>query len=320
MNIEAFSRSKYKDMGKPGDDVIFIEPDGVLAVFDGATDPTGAFYNGESSGRIAARSAARRTAQLAASGMLLEAPGREIFQALSDSVRDAAIHYNIAHPPSTTAAIVVIAPDHYRLLALGDTGIRLNGKDIYQHHKLIDVVSTAARIAVHGVISRKIADPDIAEMTTRKVIFNGLDAAVAGGQITASEADDAIAAAISAANVTRAVAEEFLSGGIKTQFHRANADGPLGFASINGKEIILEGTTDLRIPKEQVQSIEIFSDGYVSIPESGVGVSNWEREFERAERVDFHKTSAFPAVKGSTSFECCDDRTVISVIPVSGHR
>ncbi len=319
MNIEAFSRSKYKDMGKPGDDVIFIEPDGVLAVFDGATDPTGAFYNGESSGRIAARSAARRAAQLAASGMLLEAPGREIFQALSDSVRDAAIVHSIAHPPSTTAAIVAIAPDHYRLLALGDTGIRLNGKDIYQHHKLIDVVSTAARVAVHGFISRKIADPDIAEMTTRKVIFNGLDAAVSGGQITASEADDAIAAAVSAANVTRDVAGEFLGGGIKTQFHRANAEGPLGFASINGKGIILEGTTDLRIPREQVRSIEIFSDGYVSIPESGVEIADWEREFERAERVDFHKTSAFPAVKGSTSLESCDDRTVISAISGRGY-
>jgi hypothetical protein len=315
MNIEAFSRSKYKDMAKPGDDVILIEPDGVLAVFDGATDPTGAIYHGESSGRIAARSAARRTAKLAADRKLLDASAEEIFQALSDSVKDAATEHNIAHPPSTTAAIVVEAPDHYRLLALGDTGIRINGTDVYQHHKLIDTVSTAARVAVHGILTRKIADADDVEMATRKVIFSGLNAAVSAGSLTVNEAAEALAAAVTAARVSETIAADFLTGGIRTQFHHANAHGPLGYASINGKQIILDGITNLRLPKADVRSIEIFSDGYVSIPASGVAVHDWEKEFQRVELSDFHKTGAFPTVKGSTSFESCDDRTVVSAIP-----
>lgn len=314
MNIEAFSRSKYKNGTKPGDDIILIEPDTLLAVFDGATDPTGAFYNGESSGRIAARSAAQCTARLAASGKLVSAAGREIFQALSDSVRDAAIERNIAHPPSTTAAIVVSAGDHFRLLALGDTGIRINGETIYQHHKLIDTVSTAARIAVHGILSDRMNNSDEAEMATRRVIFDGLDAAVQTGRLTAQEASTAIAASVAAAGTAPEIAETFLKGGIRTQFHYANSTQPLGYASINGKDITVDGLTDVLLSKNDVASIEIFSDGYVSIPTNGIRVGDWEKEFERVETVDFHKTGAFPAVKGSTSVESCDDRTILCAI------
>lgn len=315
MDIEAFSRSKYKTATKPGDDVILIEPDSVLAVFDGATDPTGAFYDGESSGRIAARSAAKCTAQMALSGKLQTASSREIFQSLSDSVRDAAVERNIAHPPSTTAAIVVKTADHYRLLALGDTGIRINGRTVYQHHKLIDTVSTAARIAVHGILSAKLGDQDEAEMATRKVIFDGLDIAVEAGRLTEEEAAAAIASAVAAANTSHDVAARFLKGGIRTQFRYANSACEMGYASINGKDIITDGVTDILLPRAEVESIEIFSDGYVSIPADGIHASDWEREFERVEAIDFHKTGAFPAVKGSTSFENCDDRTIVCAIP-----
>ncbi len=46
MNIASFSQSKYKNAATPGDDVALIIPGRVLAVFDGATDPTGASYGG----------------------------------------------------------------------------------------------------------------------------------------------------------------------------------------------------------------------------------------------------------------------------------
>lgn len=315
MNIEAFSRSKYKTSRKPGDDVILIEPDSLLAVFDGATDPTGAFYDGESSGRIAARSAAQCTSRLAASGELAAASSREIFQALSDSVREVAIERKIAHPPSTTAAIVVNTGKYFRLLALGDTGIRINGEIVYQHHKLIDTVSTTARIAVHKILSERSDINDDVELATRSVIFDGLEAAVVTGRLTAADASKAIAAAVAAAATSPDVVVDFLKGGIRTQFHYANSGGALGYASINGKDIILDGTTDILLPKDQVKSIEIFSDGYVSIPADGIHVDDWEREFSRVEAADFHKTGTFPAVKGSTSFENCDDRTILCALP-----
>src|SRR4051812_45203931 len=101
MDIEVLSRSKYKNGKQPGDDVVLIEADKVIAVFDGSTDPTGVVYNGESSGRIAARAVARTVARLADSGELEAADCQEIFQILSDSVQQISLDRDIAHPPST---------------------------------------------------------------------------------------------------------------------------------------------------------------------------------------------------------------------------
>lgn len=312
MNIEAFSRSKYKNSTKPGDDVILIEPDQVLAVFDGATDPTGAFYNGESSGRIAARSAARCVADMLARGTLDETPAEMIFQEISTSVKTAAQEHNVAHPASTTAALAVKCGDMYRILALGDTGVRLNGTKVLQHHKIIDTVSTAARIQVHKTLSPRMDESDDVEFATRQTIFLGLEAAIETGKLTRQEAELAMEAATQASGLPQSVIAEFLSGGIRTQFHYANADHLLGFASLNGGQVIANGMTDLTIPAAELESIEIFSDGYISIPTSGIRCADWEAEFTRVETEDFHKTGTFPAVKGSTSSETCDDRTVIS--------
>jgi hypothetical protein len=86
----------------------------------------------------------------------------------------------------------------------------------------------------------------------------------------------------------------------------------LGFASLNGKDMIMDGIADFTLPKSDVQSLEIFSDGYLTQP-SGVRVADWEQEFARVEALDFHKTAAYPAVKGSTTREFCDDRTIVSI-------
>jgi hypothetical protein len=57
-------------------------------------------------------------------------------------------------------------------------------------------------------------------------------------------------------------------------------------------------------------SLEIFSDGYLSLP-AGTDVADWEAEFDRVEAADFHKLADYPSVKGSTSTEFSDDRTVV---------
>lgn len=314
MDIEVLSRSKYKNGKQPGDDVVLIEADKVIAVFDGSTDPTGVVYNGESSGRIAARAVARTVATLADSGKWEAADCQEIFQILSDRVRQISLDRDIAHPPSTTAAIAVDVGDHYRFLALGDTGIRINGEMTYQHHKVIDSVSMAARVTVYKILSEAIADQDLVELTTRRVIFDGLGEGLAKGHITPAQAEQVIAAAVSAVGLPRQSVRDFLNGGIRTQHLYANNGGPLGYAALNGKMVSGDGITDLLIPKREIGTVEIFSDGYVSIPMNGIRVADWEREFAHVEAVDFHKIGSFPAVKGSTSFDDCDDRTIVSVV------
>lgn len=315
MNIEVFSHSKYKTSSKPGDDMLLVIPDKVYAVFDGATDPTGASYNGESSGRFAARIAAQTIASLTMAGDVSALTVAEVLASVSDAVSAEAIRMQASHPPSTTAAVVFDLGDQYRVMMGGDTGIRINGTEVHQYHKRIDAVSTAARVSIFTTLLGRGMPGDEAEMTTRLIIFGGVADAVSKGILSQAEAEASIAAAAVAAGLQEQpdIAREFVMGGIRTQQGYANrSDHVLGFASLNGKDMIMDGIADFTVPKAGVQSLEIFSDGYLTQP-AGVTVADWEREFARVESLDFHKNGAYPAVKGSTSLEFCDDRTIVTI-------
>ncbi|MCZ4430304.1 hypothetical protein O3S81_11375 [Agrobacterium sp. SOY23] len=313
MNIASFSQSKYKNAATPGDDVAILLPGKVLAVFDGATDPTGANYGGLSSGRIAALAAANAVAEMSIQGTLQNCEATALFQTISDILKREAQRINANHPPSTTLAIVVDMGDSFRLLLAGDSGVRINGTRLLQHGKLIDRVSTSARIHVFKQLFALLEDGDAAEAKTRATIFSGLRAAVKAGIMTMPDAENVIAAAAAASGLQNDIeaVEEFLMGGIRVQPHYANRQGHvLGYASVNGGEVIGEGTVDLSLAKDTVTSLEIFSDGYLSLP-TGIDVTDWEAEFARVEAADFHKLSDYPSVKGSTTSEFSDDRTVI---------
>lgn len=313
MNIASFSQSKYKNAATPGDDVAIIFPGRVTAVFDGATDPTGASYDGLSSGRIAALAAANAVAEMSIKGTLQSCEAAALFQGISDILKCEAKRINASHPPSTTLAIVADLGDSFRLLLAGDSGVRLNGTRVLQHSKLIDKVSTSARIHVFKQLFALLGEGDAAEAKTRATIFSGLRAAVKAGIMTMPEAENVVAAAAVASGLQNDIdaVEEFLMGGIRVQPHYANRQGHvLGYASINGGQVIGEGLVDLTLAKDTVTSLEIFSDGYLSLP-TGVDVADWEAEFARVEAADFHKLDEFPSVKGSTSNEFSDDRTVI---------
>ncbi|WP_296066615.1 hypothetical protein [uncultured Agrobacterium sp.] len=315
MNIASFSQSKYKNAATPGDDVAIILPGRVTAVFDGATDPTGANYDGLSSGRIAALAAANAVAEMSIKGTLQGCEAATLFQSISDILRCEAKRINASHPPSTTLAIVADLGDSFRLLLAGDSGVRLNGTRVLQHSKLIDKVSTSARIHVFKQLFALLGEGDAAEAKTRATIFSGLHAAVKAGIMTMPEAENVVAAAAVTSGLQNDMdaVEDFLMGGIRVQPHYANRQGHvLGYASINGGQVIGEGLVDLTLAKDTVTSLEIFSDGYLSLP-TGVDVSDWEAEFARVEAADFHKLDEFPSVKGSTSNEFSDDRTVVSM-------
>ncbi|WP_062763383.1 hypothetical protein [Falsirhodobacter sp. alg1] len=98
MQIELFSRSKRRFSDMPGDDIALVLPGLVHAVFDGATDPTGQVYNGETSGRLAARTAAQALVTL----LLAEGPQVDITRigtALSQAVAEAGHKAGATHPP-----------------------------------------------------------------------------------------------------------------------------------------------------------------------------------------------------------------------------
>ena len=61
-----------------------------------------------------------------------------------------------------------------------------------------------------------------------------------------------------------------------------------------------------------VETIEMYSDGYFSVP-SGFGVAAWEEEYRRVEQEDPHKIGRYMSTKGSTDISLTDDRTYLGI-------
>ena len=83
MNIEAFSRCKYRAVDRPGDDVPFILPGIAIGLFDGATDAKGTLIDSTPAGRMAALNAAECVAQLLAPPENRKLPARQLVNKLS---------------------------------------------------------------------------------------------------------------------------------------------------------------------------------------------------------------------------------------------
>ena len=203
----------------------------------------------------------------------------------------------------------------WRFLLFGDSAIRINGVEIFRSNKLIDRVSTHARVAAFKLLRARMDDPDAVELAARRTIFLGFDAAVAQGALTADEvAEIARSTAIAAGLESQSDhVAEFLAGGIQTQFRFGNGTGsPLCFETLNGTPSDLKQLQDFTRPKSEVSSFELFSDGYPAIPDTP-SVAAWEAAFAEVDAVDFHRIGPFATVKGSTSSEFFDDRTIVIV-------
>lgn len=315
MRIEVLSNSKYRNTAQVGDDVPVILPGAVIGICDGATDPCGTIVDGAGTGRLAALTVAAAVSQLAIDRAGRDLPGAEIIARLSEALASKTAALNLPVPPSTTIAMAFDCGERWRFIALGDTGIRINGTEVILSEKLIDAISTHARVAVFKALADAAPATDVTEAAARRAILLGFDNAVVEGIISRKVADSIIDNTVATLSLEehRALVTDFISGGIKTQFQYSNdPESPLGFDTLNGRLPRRGELVDFTRPKDQVRSIEIFTDGYPDIP-TVASVEAWETAFERAEAEDPHKIGKFATVKGSTEAEHFDDRTVIVV-------
>lgn len=315
MNYETLSVSKFKNSAKPGDDVALIIPGVIAAVFDGATDPLGQDINGMTSGRFAAECVSHACAKLFLDPGNFTLPSDEIVGHLSMALANATKGWGFRNTPSTTAAMAIFGPRSVRLITIGDTGIRVNTGLICRHEKLIDDVSTTARVAVFLLLQRRLVNKDELEMATRSVVYRGLIQAVSDGILKKHEAQSIVATTLKAFTDHQIDAKivSFLDLGIQSQKSFANhPTHPLGFSSLDGQLIRMNDVIDKSFEIDLIKTLEIFSDGYAKIP-AHHRVQDWESGHRLVEQEDFHKVDEFPSVKGSTKTEFNDDRTVVSI-------
>ena len=313
MKTEVLTISKFRDGTRAGDDVPLVLPGVVYGVFDGATDPYGTVVDGIGAGRVAALAAAASVTRLTLDPANRRLPKTDILARITQDLAAATAPLGLEIPPSTTLAVALDLGSDWRFLALGDSGFRLNGSEVLHTEKIIDAVSTTARVMIFNDRIGSQSREDEAEEIARRALMLGMDRAVAEGMLSEARAAEIITQTAHRTGLDgfRAEVEAFLRGGIRTQFQMANLAGhPLGFDTLNGTLPARGEGIDVTRPKAEIHSIEIFSDGYPDIP-AEVSLAAWEAAFAAADAEDYHKIGRFATVKGTTASQFFDDRTVL---------
>lgn len=123
----AFTRAKFKDGQRLGDDVPVVLANSIAAIFDGATGQPNA--KGASAGRTAATAAAQALLRFTGTDLMSLDAGNIVNQ-LSLAVGQAKIDNAFETPIATTAAIVAISHQTLRMIVVGDTSVGINGCDV----------------------------------------------------------------------------------------------------------------------------------------------------------------------------------------------
>jgi hypothetical protein len=317
MQISCFNHSKYRSFEAPGEDVLLVLP-GLYALFDGATDPTKTMLDGVTSGRFAALTCAEAVSRLwvdqklAHDDQLLHQVNDQLELVLLRKIVEGQLQAD-GKPPSTTMVLAWDIGDELLFFLLGDSGVRLNGQEEIILRKQVDTVSTLTRLTLFRLLQEQGLDGDELEYQAREVVYYGLDKATEQRVLTGAQRQNLLESIKKNFPKTAREGMDFLQQGVVSQHHFANqGELPLGYAALNGKSLAGEGMLCFSRPKSAVQSLELFTDGYFSLPNE-VTVASWEEEFERVEAADPSKIESCPAIKGSTSTEFSDDRSVLIV-------
>lgn len=308
MKISSLSFPKYRHSRKTGDDTSLILP-GLLAVFDGASSET-VNASGESPGKAASVAAANAIAAMVLNAQFFDASAEEICDQVQQHIALLRGRFSDEGNPVTTMAAVGFDGGMARIFVVGDSGVRINGTQVFRHLKRVDDVWTNARVHVFRILSGKHDDLDLVETLSRRCTFSGLHYAESQKILTADEIDQVLTETLKLVPVDGA--EMLLRYGIKKQHEFANdADHPLGYSLLNDRKTSMTDVIDVSMKLDEITSAEIFSDGYFSIP-TGTSIEDWENEFDAVEHSDPNKVGEFSSVKGSTATEFSDDRTVIA--------
>ena len=154
MNFDLFSRSKYRVNDKSGDDVALVLPGVCFGVLDGATDAEGRDLNGVPYGRAASMVASQILAEILLPYQNREKDAETLLADLCTSYARAFQDYDLDQLPATTVAMAIDCGANWRFLALGDSGIRINGVRVLKHEKLIDRISTEVRVPIFKILAK----------------------------------------------------------------------------------------------------------------------------------------------------------------------
>ena len=324
MRLEASSLSRDPARAEANEDAFVVLPGRAYAVIDGVSDRTGMRYDGELSGRHAARLVAGTLERL----LLGAAPPVEsIVPTLTAALNEAYRRHGTLEAARAdwgarlccTLALALFAGGRLHLLLVGDSGIRLNGREVLQMPKDIDRITASLRShAWHRVGD---SDPVVRDHVARQVTWRGVtqDAAPLAPHLAAADLT-AIAAAAEAECVTalphvpRGDVVHLLKHGIvgAQGDYQNNPESVLGYACLDGFTVPRTLMRITTVEARGVETLELFTDGYFR-PGDTMGLAAWEAAHAQVEAEDPAKVTTYRSTKGSTPVRWADDRTYVGV-------
>ena len=274
--VESFSRGKIKaDPGK-NEDSLVVTPT-TFAVIDGATSNGIISFEGKSEGQFASRMVAEalRTADPQLFGReLVDFVTDHLAKALKKWPHSAVFEESPELRGTAVFTAARIIEEQMIVTQIGDVAFRVNGVKLHSNDLKIDDVHAKKRIEI--IKAERQAHPDLSE---EELLKRGREAVVEN---------------------------------IKYQFahYKNNSNSPFGYGAIDGTRVPDEYITFFTFNLSDIETLEIFSDGYFRVADAPT-IESWEEYHEYVERVDPAKIKDFPSTKGSSKDSLTDDRTVL---------
>ena len=332
--LDAFTLGKKFDQPQANEDSLVVMPNLGYAVIDGVTDRNGTRYGGMLSGQFASRTVQRAIemfllAQGQADRPELQFQGGEHFiDYLGRSIHTgyvahgalAAVEADWKLRGGCTVMAALIIGDRLEVVAVGDSGIRINGNDTLQVLKPLDDVTAILRREAWRYFEALGRSAEESDQFAGAMTWQGTRNQTEGSVTAAPEVVETVEQR--ALNACREhlpdVPEQelllLIQHGISHgQGKFQNVTEPvLGYGGIDGFRVPSRFIETRSYPLADIETIELFSDGYFK-PGSGFGVASWEAAFEEVEAEDVHKIGRYMSTKGTTAAQLTDDRTYLGV-------
>lgn len=332
--LEAFSLGKKFGHPETNEDSLVVMPNMGYAVIDGVTDRNGTRYDGMLSGQFASRivqraieifllaqgDKSRPDLQFQGGAHFVDYLGKAIHAGYVANGALAAVEADWKLRGGCTVMAALLIGDRLEVVAVGDSGIRINGTDTLQVLKPLDEVTAILRRETWRYFEALGKPVEECDRFASSMTWQGTRNQQAGSPT----ADGAIVAAIEARaldacrkhlpGVPEGELVTLIEGGISHgQGKFQNVVEPvLAYGGIDGFPVPDRFVETRSYPLAEIETIELFSDGYFK-PGDGFGVASWEAAFREVETEDVHKIGRYMSTKGTTATQLTDDRSYLGV-------
>lgn len=335
MLLEAFSQGKKFGHPEANEDSFVAIPGAGYAVIDGVTDRNGTRYAGMLSGQFASRTIKRATerflieqqAPAVAAEFCYQGP-RAFIDYLTGALRAAyieqgalaAVEDNWKVRAGCTIVAALQVGDGLEVVAVGDSGIRINGSEMLWVLKPLDDVTSILRREAWRYFEGAGLSAERCDQLAGFLCWRGTEHQASGDEsgepaVVAEIERRALAACRShLPDVPEAELLLLIQHGIEHgqgEFQNVT-DKALGYGGLDGFHVPDRYIEHRSFPLADIRSLELFSDGYFE-PGKGFGVEAWEASFRAVEAADPHKIDRYISTKGTTAAALTDDRTYLGV-------